>query len=168
MDGARRADELAARRAALAERARAMGAWAAAFTPPTPAESLAWQRTQAATEKLMALSADRLAAARTVAERAQAAGIRDARLGFLAPDSLETDPPMVDLDAPLFPGALLLSVEVNADLRALSRFLGSLPPGFVAWQVRVRREGSRARTRVLLVSYVPTQIPSDASGGPPR
>jgi hypothetical protein len=153
LHSARRAGEWEKQRAELAKEMEAAKTWLARFESPTPAESAAWRRSAAEVAALSKSNPDRLLAARLVAERAQAAGIRVVRVNFLSPDSLEEAVPPVAAEAGVSPADWVLSVEAEAGLAELARFLETLPPGLALWRLEGGREGGGGRAALRLLRY---------------
>ncbi len=168
LDSVRRAAEGERRRAELTREIEAAKAWLAQYQAPTPAESAAWRRSSAEVAALSESNADRLVAARLVAERAQAAGIRVIRVNFLSPDTLEEAvPPGVEAAAASPPDWVLL-LEADAGLPELARFLDTLPLGLALWRLEVIREGSRGRASLRLLRYTPSEGFAEAAQEPPK
>lgn len=167
-----RAMEWENRRAELVRETEAAKAWLAAFQPPTPAESAAWRRSAAELASFSESNPDKLLAARLVAERAQAAGVRVERLSFLSPDSLEEAVPPAPEGAGISVAGWVLSVEAKGGAAELARFLANLPPGVALWQLQIVRDGTRGRAAARLLKYTASVRPvvevEARSGAQPR
>lgn len=168
LDALRQAAEGERRRAELAREVEAARAWLARFEPPTPAESAGWRRSAAEVAALSGSNPDRLAVARLVVERARAAGIRVVRVNFLLPDSLDEAPPPVAGEAGVSLADWVLLLEADARLAELARFLDNLPPGLALWRLEVRREDSRGRATLRLLSYTLSEQSSEGGEEPSK
>lgn len=153
VDSIRRATQLQTLRAEQLRQIETARSWWSDFQPPTPAESLAWQKALAEVKTLSEPDPDRLRAAQLVAERAQAAGIRTVRLNFALSDTLETAVPLPQSGTQLASANWVLVVELSGDLQSLARFLENLPPGIALWRLQVIREGTEGRATLRLLRY---------------
>lgn len=154
LDSLGRAREERQRRAMVAQQIEAARSWLAAFEDPTSAESLAWRSSEVEMGRLSQAEPDRLAAARLVAERAQAAGIRTIRVKFLSPDSLEEALPSPPNSLPVTLADWVILVELESEPTAVALFLEDLPPGFGVWKLEMARGEGGTRTELRLLRYV--------------
>lgn len=168
LDSLGRAREQEERRAIVAQQIETARSWLAAFQNPTSAETLAWRSSEAQMASLSEANPDRLAAARLVAERAQAAGIRTVRLRFLSADSLEEALPTPPYGPPVTLADWVLLVELEGGLAAVAQFLDNLPTGLGVWKLEMAKGQAGIRTSLQLLRYlVPPEAEARGGGSSP-
>lgn len=127
--------------------------WQRRLESSTPAESLAWRRSEATVRDFGVRAGDRFGIAQVVADRAEQLGFGGVTIDFIDASTLALPPPRSVGPLTMEPASYALDVRFPTDYQGVISFVGSLPPQVAVMSLRLGSSDRGIETALVLVVY---------------